>query len=341
MRSFVLAAVLAAAALTAATGTAAAAGLASPLSSEAATGGVGVRLLDAPSDARDDPRARQYIVDHLAPGSVIHRRIEVSNTTPAAVRVSMYPAAASIENGSFIGAAGHTPNDLSSWTTLDQDVLDIAPGTQTTVTITVTVPADAPPGEQYGAVWAETSAPNTSGVNLVNRVGIRLYLSVGAGNAPPSSFTVDSLTAARAPDGHPVVTAQVHNTGGRALDMSGNLSLSDGPGSLNAGPFPAQLVSTLAPGQSTMVSISLDQQLPDGPWNANISLTSGLLEESYQARIQFPPNPGATAPVPAQKSVDNYLGIILIGVLLAALVTVAVLVVVRHRSRQKANRQLV
>jgi hypothetical protein len=90
-----------------------------------------------------------------------------------------------------------------------------------------------------------------------------------------------------------------------------------------------------------MVSISLDQQLPDGPWNANISLTSGLLEESYQARIQFPPNPGATAPVPAQKSVDNYLGIILIGVLLAALVTVAVLVVVRHRSRQKANRQLV
>ena len=48
--------------------------------SGSAAGGIGLRLVDAPATARDDPRAQVYIVDHLAPGTVIHRRIEVSNT---------------------------------------------------------------------------------------------------------------------------------------------------------------------------------------------------------------------------------------------------------------------
>jgi hypothetical protein len=67
---------------------------------------------------------------------------------------------------------------------------------------------------------------------------IRLYLSVGPGGAPAANFTIDSLTAKRTPDGHPTVLARVHNTGGRALDMNGTLRLVDGPGALDAGPYP-------------------------------------------------------------------------------------------------------
>jgi hypothetical protein len=206
MRSFVLTSALVVAAFAAATGTAAAAPAAvatTPSSSVAPNpGGVGLRLLDAPTAAADDPRARLYIVDHLAPGAVIHRRVEVSNTTSAPVHVAVYSAAASIADGSFTGAAGHTPNELSSWTTLSQDVVDLAPGAKAPDTVTVTVPANAAPGEQYAAVWAEISSPTASGVTLVNRVGVRMYLSVGGDNAPPSRFTLDSLTAARATDGH-------------------------------------------------------------------------------------------------------------------------------------------
>ncbi|MHA6797664.1 hypothetical protein ACVGVM_29790 (plasmid) [Pseudonocardia bannensis] len=332
----VLASALVIAAWAAVTGTAAAApaAVAGPLPSQAppAPGGLGVRLLEAPTSARDDPRARQYIVDHLAPGAVIHRRIEVSNTTAAPMRVAVYPAAAGITDGALVGAVGRTANDLSSWTTLDQGDLELAPGARATPTVTVTVPADAAPGEQYAVVWAEASAPNPSGVTLVNRVGIRMYVSVGAGGAPASSFSVDSLTAQRAPDGRPVVTAQVHNTGGRALDLAGTLSLSDGPGSLSAGPFPAQVASTLAPGQSGTVNIALDEQLPDGPWNATINLKSGLLEENYQARIQFPTGPGAGAPVGVQKMLGEHLGI-LIGALLLALAAVAVVLLLRRRGK--------
>ncbi|MCW2633612.1 MAG: hypothetical protein JWR88_2574 [Pseudonocardia sp.] len=338
MRSFVLASVLVVAAFAAATGTASAtpsslavhtpSALAAP-----APGGLGVRLVDAPTATRDDPRARLYIVDHLQPGSVINRRIEVANTTAAPMHVAVYAAAASIAGGTFTGADGHAANDLSSWTTLSQPVVDLAAGAVAPVTVTVTVPSNAAPGEQYAAVWAEISSPTGSGVMLVNRVGVRIYLSVGGANAPPSSFTVDSLTTQRASDGHPVVIAQVNNTGGRALDMSGSLSLSDGPGSLSAGPFVAQLGNTLAPGQSGTVTIPLDRQLPNGPWKANLTLKSGLVEQSAQASIEFPSGPGTADPVATQKSIGDYL-VILIGALalLVILVITAVTVLVRRRS---------
>jgi hypothetical protein len=80
-------------------------------------GGVGVRLLDVPADAANNPRAREYIVDNLTPGTIIHRRIEVSNTTRSELHVAIYPAAATISKGSFVGAPAHTANDLSTWTT--------------------------------------------------------------------------------------------------------------------------------------------------------------------------------------------------------------------------------
>lgn len=62
-----------------------------------------------------------------------------------------------------------------------------------------------------------------------HRVGIRLYVLVGAGNPPAADFAVESLTAARSADGLPVVRAAVRNTGGRALDLSGTLRLVAGP----------------------------------------------------------------------------------------------------------------
>ena len=253
-------------------------------------GGIGLRLVDEPVTARDDPRARVYIVDHLALGTVIHRRIEVSNTTASTVHTVLYPAAASIAHGSFLGAAGHAANDLSTWTSVSPGTSDIPAGGHATATVTIAVPHDAAAGEEYGVVWAEARSPATAavGVTQVSRVGIRIYLSVGPGGPPAANFTIDSLTANRSADGQPVVLATVHNTGGRALDMSGTLQLSGGPGGLSAGPFPATLGITLAIGDTEPVTIALDKQIPGGPWDARITLHSGLLERSARATIRFP-----------------------------------------------------
>jgi hypothetical protein len=259
---------------------------------------IGVRLVDVPTAARTDPRAQLYLVDHLAPGTVIHRRIEVSNTSTSRVHVVLYSAAASIAPGSFIVAAGHTGNELSTWTSVRPRASDVRARGHVTATVTVVIPRDASPGERYGVVWAEARSTPVGGIGTtqVSRVGIRQYLSVGQGGAPASDFAIESLTAERSSDGRPTILAAVHNIGGRALDLSGELQLSDGPGQLRAGPFPATLGVTLAIGATEPVTIPLDMRLPAGPWNAQITLHSGLSARTARATVTFP-NAGASAPV--------------------------------------------
>lgn len=266
---------------------------------EEPVGGIGLRLTEAPVSAGDDPRARLYIVDHLPPGAVIERRIEVSNTTASSQHIVLYAGAASIDDGTFVGAVGDTPNDLSSWTSVTPADIQVAAGEALTAILVVAVPADAAPGEQYGVVWAEarSEAASDGGVVQVNRVGIRLYVSVGPGGAPAADFTIDSLTASRSdPEGLPVVSASVHNTGGRALDMNGTLLLTNGPGGLNAGPFPVDLGRTLAIADTHSVHVTLDDRLPAGPWDASITLESGLTVRTVEATITFP-DEGTMAPI--------------------------------------------
>ncbi|MDX6644338.1 MAG: hypothetical protein QOK40_65 [Miltoncostaeaceae bacterium] len=287
-------------------------------------GGVGIRLVDVPASARDDPRAQVYIVDRVAPGTVIQRRVQVTNTTRSVLDVAVYPAAATIRQGTFGFAAGHGQNELTTWTSTSQEALTLQPGGRAFETVTIAVPRDAPPGEQYGVIWAETAAPAPAGggVRLVNRIGVRIYLSIGPGGAPASNFTIGSLRATRSSTGQPLVVADVHNTGGRALDIAGNLTLSAGPGALSAGPFPAQLVTTLAPGDAGPVTVRLDEQLPDGPWRARIALRSGLLERTAVARIRFPhqsaPQPAPTRAVNQQSQFNALTVVIIAGLILLA-----------------------
>jgi hypothetical protein len=253
-------------------------------------GTIGIQLLDEPAATSGDPRARLYIVDNMAPGAVIHRQIEVSNTTTSVRHASLYATAASIANGAFIGAAGHSANDISSWTSVAPATVDIPAGGTVTATVTITIPTDAAAGERYGAIWAEVSTASTQPAALtqVNRVGIREYISISAGAAPASNFTVDSMTAQRTRAGQLQVVAMVHNTGGRALDMSGILNLSAGPAGLRAGPFPATLGTTLGIGDTEPVTVTVSKQLPAGPWTADIALASGLVQRTAEARLTFP-----------------------------------------------------
>jgi hypothetical protein len=251
-------------------------------------GTIGLRLLDQPADSTDDPRAQIYIVDHLAPGTEIQRRIEVS-TTNAAAQVHLYAAAATIIGGSFLGEPGETPNDLSTWTSVTPGDINMGSDQIATATVTITVPSDAAPGEHYGVVWAEArSSAADDGVIQVNRVGIRLYLSIGAGGPPAADFEISSLIAGNSGEGTRTVVANVTNTGGRALDISGELNLRSTSGDLQAGPYAADLGSTLAIGLTEPVTITINTDLPAGPWDAQLTLRSGLVERAAVAELTFP-----------------------------------------------------
>lgn len=271
-------------------------------------GGLGIRLLDIPVDTQNDPRARTYIIDRLAPGEEINRRIKIENNTANEQTVRLYSGAARIDGGVFVGENTGVRNELSTWTTLATPEVQLPAGKSAEVMVTIAVPTDAPEGEQYGAVWAEMRSPaNAGGVVQANRVGIRVYLSVGPGNGPPADFTITSLTPARSQTGDPQLSAVVTNTGGRALDITGNLGLSAGPGGLSAGPFAVESATTVAPGKTQNVTFTLPRELPNGPWTAGIKLKSGLLEREATASITFPEAGPGEAIAPVQNDTTQWL----------------------------------
>jgi hypothetical protein len=263
---------------------------ASPQRPTASSSGIGIRLVGVPADAGKGPLANSYIVDLLAPGTSIRRRIEISNSTSTTMDVAVYPAAADLRRGTFGFASGHSRNELSGWTSVSRGVLRLPPGARALETVTIDVPKGATHGGHYAVIWAEVSAaaPAGGGVTLVNRVGVRMYLSVGPGGAPPANFAIASLAAERAPTGEPLVVAKIRNSGRRTLDISGTLTLAKGPGGLRAGPFPVTPATALAPGDSERVTVLLDKRLPRGPWRAHMTLRSGPIQRAAVATITFP-----------------------------------------------------
>lgn len=295
---------------------------------------LGVRLLDVPAATLDDPRATSYIVDALQPGATIQRRVEVSNTSAAAMDVSVYAAAASIGDGAFVVADGRTPNELSSWTTADRSQLEVPAGGTVDVTMTVAVPVDAAPGEQYAVIWAQTAGTTDGNIRSISRVGIRMYLAVLGDNALTSSFTISSLTAERATDGRALVRVAVLNTGGRALDLSGELTLAAVVGAVRAGPYDAEAGTTVAPGQSGTVTFAVTDTVADGPWDAVVDLHSGLTTGSFQGQVTFPAETGVVTVASTPSTWAGPLGwaVALLG-LLAAVVLVVLVVRRRRASR--------
>ncbi|MEU4530979.1 hypothetical protein AB0F49_22390 [Micromonospora ureilytica] len=289
---------------------------------------VGIRLLDAPVERRADSRARKYIVDHVHPGTTIKRRIIVQNTSEVRRAIAVYAAAADVTTDGFVLAPDRTENELSSWIHVDDGKHQLDADQEAELLVTITVPAKAEERERYAVIWAEVSGDGGQTVRNVGRVGIRVYLSVGPGGEPVSGFEVGALTGSRTPDGTPVVTADVRNTGKRALDLAGELRLRDGPGGLSVGPVRSE-AQTLALGGTTTVRVVLDRRLPDGPWTGKLDLASGWTKGDASGTITFGP-----VAAPVSDAADRS-GQVLTGGLVASGLVLVMLVAYAYRRRAR------
>ncbi|MER7891825.1 hypothetical protein ABTX15_18570 [Micromonospora sp. NPDC094482] len=290
---------------------------------------VGIRLLDAPVDRRDDTRAHKYVVDHLKPGTTIKRRVLVENDSELHRKVSLYAAAARVGDSGFEFAPDRTENELSSWITVEPAEEALAPGEEVEALVTLEVPRKAEAGERYAVIWAEVPGTDDKNVQNIGRAGIRVYLSVGPGGEPPSGFEIGPLTGGREKDGTPFVSAEVRNTGKRALDLAGELWLSDGPSALAAGPVKAE-AKTLPLDGSTTIRVLLDRRLPDGPWAAKLALASGWTKRTATGTVTFGEVSAAAAASSEDRSDE-----VLTGGLVTSVLVLALFAVYAHRRRTR------
>jgi len=303
------------------------------------SGSIGIRLVGESVSSRSNPLGRLYIVDRLAPGTRLQRRVEISNSTGSTGDVAVYAAAAGFHKGRFGFAPGRSRNELAGWTSVSRRILHLPPDSKAFDTVTIRVPKHASSGERYAVIWAEVSAPASTvgGVTLVNRVGVRMYVSVSAGGALRSNFVIGRLTAKRSATGQPLVVARVRNTGRRTLEISGSMTLSRGPGGIRTGPLTAKLAAPLAPGHSKLVMVRLDRRLPRGPWRAHLRLRTRLIERAAVATITFPRRAAAAKPPIAKVGSGGSRRMILIGILLALLAVAALTLI--HLGRWSRRRR--
>ena len=266
-------------------------------------GTIGIGLLEAPADQADDPRAQTYVVDRLEPGDVIERRLQVSNTTAEAVTVDLYAAASSIEDGQWKPLDGRAENPLSQWTSVTPAQVEVPSGGTQEATMRVEVPDDAPGGEHYAVIWAQPPAATAGGVTVVNRVGVRMYVYVGSEEVS-TDFAIGTASATTAPDGARSLVVDLDNVGDRAVDVTGAVELTDGPGGTSAGPFEVPAATTLAPGSSGTVAIPVPAELPPGPWTAQVTLRSGTEERSATFTVTWP-EPGEQADASTEDSGED------------------------------------
>ncbi|QLQ35184.1 hypothetical protein [Micromonospora robiginosa] len=268
------------------------------------------------------------------------RRFAVTNTSSGPQRITLSVGPAQITGNEFVPSDDPQANELPEWVTVNRRTFVAPPDSTTELRATVAVPPDASRGERYGAIWAAVASRQKdrqgTEVEQVNRVGIRIYLDVGPGGDPPSDFGIGDLVPGRTDTGDPVVRATVHNTGERALDMTGKLWLSDGPGGLTAGPFPAQLGTTVPIGGSAQVQVPLDRQLPNGPWRVRLRLESGRIHREATGTLTFPDGRNAWG---APASADGSRRWVLLLAGLAALLLAVLPFVVSPTLRARVRRQ--
>ena len=198
-------------------------------------------------------------------------------------RRAVYPAAASLRRGTFAFAPGHSRNELSGWTSVSQRRVAPAAGDEALRDgDDQRARASASSGERYAVIWAEVSAPAPAagGVTLVNRVGdpdVRLGRARRR-TSGRTSRSARSSRSARRPGSRSSI-ATIRNSGQRTLDISGTLTLSNGPGGLRAGPFPVKLGAPSRPATRSRRPCGWTNDSPAAPGKPTSSSEAGSSTE--------------------------------------------------------------
>jgi hypothetical protein len=184
--------------------------------------GVGVQLLPA------------IIEESVDPGLVIDTAISVRNIS--AVEQTFYLIRrdiASVRDDAtpVFAEEGMEPTgyELSSWVTLSEEPLVLAPGATTKVPVKITVPQNATPGSHFGGVFVSVEPPRLrqTGAAVGYEVGSIISLRVRGDvveNARIRSFSTDKLIY-----GKPEVTfaTRVENPGNVLIRPRGPLEVFD------------------------------------------------------------------------------------------------------------------
>lgn len=154
--------------------------------------------------AQPGPTPRQYFFLESPPGRTVVDSVRVANLTDQPVSLRLYGADAfntSADGGFGLRPQTEAQHDIGAWTQVGVGDVVVPAKRQADIPFTITVPANATPGDHVGGVVAAETSPSGQlggdglSVGVVHAVAARVYLRV-SGPAVPG-LTLDDLTAGR------------------------------------------------------------------------------------------------------------------------------------------------
>lgn len=181
----------------------------------------------APADGDHSDSTRTRFTFGGDPGQSISDFYYIENSGTLPQDVTVYATDAyNADDGTFSLFDGNVaPAGVGNWISIDgapRQVITLAPQSSKVIPFTLTIPADARPGDHVGGIIASVVTPDGQ-VKLERRVATRLYVRV-SGELQPA-LTVGGLSATYQPDlnpfnGHVILTYTVKNTGNVALSAN-------------------------------------------------------------------------------------------------------------------------
>lgn len=233
-----------------------------PTLARADGGTVGLSINPATATGPDSRTRFSYKVK---PGQRVSDHVLVRNVGSRPLKVTLLSAQAyNAEDGSYALRPTDTKaSDVASWVRFDGDkarlVFTLPAGKSTIVGFSITVPANASPGDHPAGIIAAATSSGDGQLAVERRIANRLYVRV-AGDLQPvltaSSFTGSYAGGLNPFDGTVTVTAVLNNTGNVALSGVVDVDVRTWFGAL-VGTSVQTEVSEILPGNTRTVSFQV------------------------------------------------------------------------------------
>ncbi|MFT7837874.1 DUF916 domain-containing protein [Saccharothrix sp. BKS2] len=228
----------------------------------------------APASASGpDGRAR---FDHVVePGMRYDDHLAVRNLGERDLTLDLYAGdAVNTGTGGFdLLARDEASAVVGDWVTLSSPQVVVPARDTVVVPFSVTVPADAEPGDHVGGLVAALTSGGNTPVEVERRVGSRLYVRVAG--PITASVRVDSVTPTYRGTPNPAGTGEVDVT--CTIVNEGNLRLALRPSAAVSGPFglgerstTGEVLPELLPGNAVTLTLTVAGVWPLGPLDVRV-----------------------------------------------------------------------
>ena len=224
------------------------------------------------------------------PGDALENSFKVINTSDI---IQDYEMEIKPFVGNELGQAKIVPDDdstyfLKNWVKISPQLFTLTPKQTQVVTFTITVPADAEPGGQYGSILASlVNKSEVSGTGAVvrSKVGTLVLVAV-AGDISYSASIKDFSVVKKRFEKSPITfNTRIHNNSTVHIKPKGFITLTDIFGR-TAGSI-AFDQKNIFPKSDRLITQTYDQPLKVGRYVATLNLLYGETSDQLSARLVF------------------------------------------------------